>query len=337
MKPEHAFAALAAVVAAPERPTRPEEASWVDFERQNGFAAPPDYRLLVEHYGVGSFGTSATAALGGWLYLLDPFDPQQSLVDQSSWERRNARGLQRCFPEQGPGWPIWAEAAGLLPWGGSIDGDLVGWWTTGAPSTWGTRFFGRSDDFEEFPLGIAEFIFRLLRGELGAPGLDGRLHPLDAGEAPQFVPMRIEARRPPEPPREDVTVRFAGLASAIDPASIPSSAEIFQAESAEDARLRSEEYWQRVGAATRPADEIVESWRSTAEPLGLQFRGFGLASEAGVPMHHVLSCSLEPAIEPVAKRLLLELSGRLDVAIADVRNLEHDRIWQDISGAPSTT
>ena len=335
MTPEAAFAALAALVDAPEHPTRPRKVSWVDFERENGFAAPTDYRLLLEHFGVGTFGTSVMASLGGWLYLLDPFHPQQPLVDQSGWERRNARGLQRRFPEQGPRWPIWPEPGGLLPWGGSIDGDLVGWWTAGVPDEWGTRFFGRHDDFYEFPFGVAEFVVRMLRGELGALSLDRHLHPVDAGETPQFFPSEVQ--RPPTPHREDVTVRFAGLASAIDPASGPSSAGLFEAKSPEEMKARLDDYWQRFAEVMRPANESFEAWRPAAERAGLLACRLGHASGTGgvPPLHHELTCSFEPSLEPTAKRLVLELAEQLGVAIADVRDLEYERIWVDISSPRS--
>jgi hypothetical protein len=317
------------LVRPPERATRPDEIDWTGFERENGFAAPTDYRLLLERYGVGTFGTSATAALGGWLYLLDPFHPQQSLLGQSEWERRNNRGLQRRFPEQYPGWPMWPESDGLLPWGGSIDGDFVGWWTTGVPDAWGTRFFGRADDFVEFPFGIAEFIVRLYRGEL-----DLRLDmfgSLEADNARLFFPLPVDARRPPQPPREYVTVRFVGLANGIDPASAPSSAEIFHAKSDEERRAAHDEYMRRFAAFTRPADEIFEAWKVAAVQIGLQV-GLGTHSlGGGDPLHHELECSFEPALEAAAKRAVAELSQRLGVAIRDVHNLEYDRIWQDLS------
>jgi hypothetical protein len=330
MTPEAAIAGLTALVVPPERPTRPPQISWAEFERRNGFAAPTDYRLVLERYGVGGFG--ATELAGGWLYLFDPFDPEQSLVEQSEWERRNIRGLQRQFPEQYPGWTAWPEADGLLPWATSIDGDLIGWWTAGTPDSWGTRFFARHDEFEEFAFGMAEFTLRLLGGDLGAPGLDQRFESLDFGETLQFFPLSPEALRPPERPREDVTVRFAGLASTIDPASIPSSARVFQAKSPEEVQARSDEYRRRFAAATRPADDIVESWKPAAEQIGLQIRAFGASSAGGDdPLHHELSCSFELDVAPAAKRLVLELSNRLGVAIAEVRNLDHDRIWEDIT------
>jgi hypothetical protein len=332
MTGEAAIAALVELVPPPKRATRPDEIDWAEFERENGFAAPTDYRLLLERYGVGTFGTSATAALGGWLNLVDPFHPEQSLLDQSEWERRNDRGLQRQFPEQYPGWPMWPEPDGLLPWGRSIDGDLVGWWTTGVPDVWGTRFFGRGNDFAEFPFGIGEFIVRLYRGELDDPRLDSVFGPLEAENARLFFPLPVEARLPPQPPREYVSVRFVGLTSAIDPASAPSSAEIFQAKSDEKRRAAQDEYLRRFAAVTRPADEIFDSWKVAVERIGVRIDAWGARSlGGGDPLHHHLECSFEPALEAAAKSAVAELSQQLGVAIRDVHNLDYDRIWQDLS------
>jgi hypothetical protein len=64
---DEAIAALVELVPPPERPTRPDAIDWAAFERENGFRASADYRLLVERYGIGSFGTSEDGGRGGWL------------------------------------------------------------------------------------------------------------------------------------------------------------------------------------------------------------------------------------------------------------------------------
>jgi len=330
MTPEAALASLADLVAPPEQPTRPAEIDWADFARRNGFEAPKDYRLLMDRYGVGGFGTGALP--GGWLYTLDPFDADTSLVNFSDWDRRNSRGFQRHFPEQYPGWPIWPEEDGLLPWANSADGDLIGWWTTGNPDSWGTRFFGRDTDYEGFSFGVVEFILRLLTGELGARSLDERFSPLEPGETLQFFPRGAVAYRDRYWSSESVTVSFAGITSVVDQATISSAAEIFREQDPERMRLAHEKYAQRFKEVMRPADEIIQSWRTKAANFGLRVGGVGTHRESyGHPYYHQLSCSFDPAIEPVAKRLIVDLSRQLGVAITEVRNLEYERIWEDIS------
>lgn len=329
MTPEAVLAALTDLVTPPETAIPPHEIDWAAFARQNGFEAPADYRLLVERYGVGGFGTGALP--GGWLYLIDPFGTEPTLVEQSEWDRRNARGLQRHFPEQSPGWPMWPEPGGLLPWANSADGDLIGWWTIGTPDAWGTRFFGRHDDFEEFSIGATEFILRLLRGELGTPNLDGVFGSLDEGESLHFFPRGADAYRDTAWANENVTVTFAGLARVIDPGSLPSTVEIVAAREPDQMRAAHETYRARLEEVMRPANEIIEAWTAAAKEQGVKVTSVGM-HRAGWddPMHHELSCSFDPRIEPVAKRLVAELSHELDVAISEVRNLEHERIWEDI-------
>jgi hypothetical protein len=97
-------------------------------------------------------------------------------------------------------------------------------------------------------------------------------------------------------------------------------------------RLAHEKYAQRFKEVMRPADEIIQSWRTKAANFGLRVGGVGTHRESyGHPYYHQLSCSFDPAIEPVAKRLFVDLSRQLGVAITEVRNLEYERIWEDVS------
>ena len=330
MTPEAALAELVSLVEPPLQPTRPDTIDWDEFSRRNGFDAPLDYRLLMTRYGTGGFGTAALP--GGWIYTLDPFDPITTLVQQSHWQRRNARGMQRRFPEQFPGWPMWPNDTGLLPWANTADGDLVGWWTVGSPDGWGTRFFGRSDEFEEFAFGAVEFIVRLLSATLGVAGLDGRFSRLAADEELRFFSIPPDAMRTKGDAREHVRVTFAGLSPVIDPAMLPSSEAVTGARDPEESMRLMSEYQRRWNEAARPADEIVEAWRSEAKAAGFSVSGVGThRSSYDDVYHHELSGSFEPGDEALAKRLVADLSARLGVAITEVRNLEYERIWEDLT------
>lgn len=210
-------------------------------------------------------------------------------------------------------------------------GDLVGWWTVGGPDAWGNRFFGRDIDYESFSFGAAEFIVRLLTGDLGAQRLDAIFKPLEAGESLRFFPSRADADRNLGWSSENVTVTFAGLARFIDPSSLPSTAAIVAARTGDQLKAAHDAYRPLLDEVMRPANEIIESWRAAAKELGVHVAGIGMG-RAGWddPMHHELSCSFDPNIEAVAKRLVAELSERLGVAVAEVRNLENDLIWEDI-------
>lgn len=324
------MSALVELAEAPRHPTRPDAIDWDEFNRRNRFDAPLDYRLLMTRYGSGGFGTDALP--GGWLYTLDPFDPVVTLAQQSDWDRRNSRGLQRRFPEQYPGWPMWPDEGGLLPWANTADGDLVGWWTVGEADRWGTRFFGRGDEFEEFAFGAVEFIVRLLKGTLGVAGLDRRFRSLGADEVLRFFPMQPDAFRNKGSAREEVTVTFAGLSPVVDPATLPSTENIVGAHDPQESMRLMSEYQRRWSDALRPADELIDAWRSVAKAAGFAVTGVGThRSSYDHVYHHELSGSFDPADEAVAKRLIADLSARLGVAITEVTNLEYERIWEDLT------
>src|SRR5262245_18369993 len=275
MTPEQALRALGWIVEPPAEPLRPATIDWDAFASRNGFDAPADYRLLVERYGVAGFGARSPA--GGWLELLDPFEPNASLVDLSDWNRRNMRGLQRRFPDQFPGWRVWPDPGGFLPWANSADGDLIGWQTVGEPDAWGTRFFGRGDEFETWAFGAAEFVYRLLSGNTGAAGIDGRFGPLEASELRCFPiehgTMRDWGRRV-----EEVTVTFAGLSAAVDPAALPTpDPRLWGTDVA--ARREMVAYRRRSEAAMKPAQDIIAGWRTDAEPHGVRVASVGARSD----------------------------------------------------------
>jgi hypothetical protein len=294
MNSEAAIAALAELAPPPGQPARPAAPDWDRFARENGFRAPADYRLLIERYGVGGFGVEGLA--GGWLVLLDPFPDGTSFVELSAWDRRNSRGLQRRFPDQFPGWPMWPLAEGLLPWANTADGDLVGWWTKGEPDDWGTRFFGRADEFEEFAFGAVEFIARLLRAC-----------------------------------EKNCTVSAAS--SVPNRQALPTHQDIPWHGSPDEVRAATETWGQRQEAAMRPAQVIIDAWKAEAEVAGLRVRSIGTHSAGtGDPLHHEIGAAFDPADEAVAKALVADLARRLGVGIREVRNLEADRIWPDLSG-----
>ena len=330
MTPEGALRALGWMVDPPEEPTRPAKIEWDEFARRNGFGAPADYRLLLERYGVAGFGSEALT--GGWLVLLDPFEPNASLVDLSDWQRRNMRGLQRRFPDQFPGWGVWPEPEGFLPWANSADGDLIGWHTVGNPESWGTRFFGRGDEFETFSFGAAEFVYRLLSGNTGAAGLDGRFAQLEPGERLRCFPVAAGAMRDWGRPVEQVTVTFVGLSPAVDPAAFPTPDPRLWGTDFDEAKRQMEEHRRRTDAVMEPANTIIAAWRAEAEPQGVKIASVGIHSSGdGDPLHHEIAISFDPANEPVAKALVADLAMRLGIGIREVRDLEDERIWGDLT------
>lgn len=124
----NAFDRLTELIPPPARPVR-GRGDWAQFAVRNGFEAPMDYRRLIETYGVGEFGVFLVR-------LLEPFHPDQSLVEASEWDRQNLEGQRRAFLKSSPDWPIWPVPGGFLPWASTADGDLIGWGTAGQADDW---------------------------------------------------------------------------------------------------------------------------------------------------------------------------------------------------------
>jgi hypothetical protein len=330
MTPEQALRALGWIVEPPAVPSRPAEIDWAAFAARNGFEAPADYRLLVETYGVAGFGTESLD--GGWLRMLDPLEPGATLVDLSDWDRRNMRGHQHRFPDQYPGWRVWPEPGGFLPWADSADGDLIGWQTVGEPDAWGTRFFGRGGEFETFAYGAAEFVYRILSGNTGAASLDGRFAGLEPGERLRCFPVPPGTMRTWARPIENITVTFVGLSPAVDPAALPTPDPRLWGPDFEAAKRLMDEHTRRQAEALRPADDIIAAWRVDAQPRGVKVSAIGIHSSGrGDPLHHEIAVTFDPANEPAAKAAVEDLARRLGVGIREVRNLEDEPIWTDLS------
>jgi hypothetical protein len=325
MERDDAVAALAEAVPPPERRVWPPSIDWAAFEDRNGFAAPTDYRHLLDRYGVGSFGKGATEH--GWLYLHDPFAAGTSLVERSDWDRRNMRGLQLRFPEQYPGWSIWPEVGGLLPWAGTIDGDQVGWWTIGEPDRWGTRFFGRHGEFEEFSEGAASFILGLLTGELEDSMLDEPFASAVEEDGVRFFPATGPQAGDGGASRQEATVSFSGLSPLVDGAALIA---VYTEAGVEP--LSSEERTRRAQAALDPAVVVIERWSERARAQGVGVRSHGVVGDwsAGQFRHEVSITFLFEA-EPTARRLVLELAEGLGIGVAEVRDLEYAPIWNDMT------
>jgi hypothetical protein len=129
-----------------------------------------------------------------------------------------------------------------------------------------------------------------------------------------------------------VTVAFAGLSAMVDLTALPSSDGFAWRGDPAVLRRQTEEYARDRDAAIAPATAIIDAWRIEARQAGFTVSTVGTRSAGrGDPLHHVVGGSFDPAIEPTAKRLVAELAARLGVPIAEVRNLENVRIWEDLS------
>ena len=82
-------------------------------------------------------------------------------------EQRALRVLRAdCGPDEVP-YPVFPDAGGLFPWGGTDNGDAMHWLTIGTPSEWTVAINeSRGPMWEEYDCSMVEFLVRLLSGDI---------------------------------------------------------------------------------------------------------------------------------------------------------------------------
>ena len=141
-----AFERLRSLVPPPQELLEPADpAAWPRVEAELGTALPADYKQFVEHYGTGVFDD--------FLWVLSPF------ATELEANLLAAAGAAPGPPGQG----------GLLPFGGTDNGDLLCWRTGGDPDGWTVVVVGtRAHDEEGHAAGMVAFLARLAAGELAS-------------------------------------------------------------------------------------------------------------------------------------------------------------------------
>ncbi|MEV6490990.1 SMI1/KNR4 family protein [Actinoplanes sp. NPDC051633] len=100
---------------------------WAAVEAALGCGLPADFKILIERYGRGEFGSLA--------YAYSPFgDGGPSIVDEASVVDIEAEERAE-FPSDYR-YPLFPEPGGLLVWGGTSNGDRLCWLTEGPPDEW---------------------------------------------------------------------------------------------------------------------------------------------------------------------------------------------------------
>jgi hypothetical protein len=150
------------------RPTHPvetmDERDWELYELVTGITLPEDYKAYLSVYGTG--------LVGG---VITPYNPfcRRSLWKPSykcrDWMRQ-ALGIQefkRKFGEATFPYPLYPQTGGVLPWGGTDDGDQLFWLTNGEPNMWTVLINEvRSPNFEAFDYSMTGFLRAWIDGEI---------------------------------------------------------------------------------------------------------------------------------------------------------------------------
>lgn len=160
-----AFFRVSELIAPPDLPVR-GYGDWKRFVSANGFWPPEDYRMLIREYGAGTFG--------GWLQLIEPFNPSWTFLDRVEVECRTVQSRQQKAPAAHPGWAVWPVAGGFLPWATTSTGDHVGWRTEGPPERWTTLLWCRDGQGStEYAVGTVGFVLGLVERSLSIPCVEG--------------------------------------------------------------------------------------------------------------------------------------------------------------------
>lgn len=168
---------LIRAAASPPEPGDPFIGPWEVVEAELGTALPPDYKELVRRYGYGY-----------WLEFIGIDvprcrNPNMRLEEQVRLECDVIRKVGLIEH------PLWPEPGGLMPFGGTDNGDTLAWVTRGAPEEW--RVAVLPDDtwgeVELLDCDVTDFLAGLATGSLRPKGL-----PDDLWDCPPerlFVPF----------------------------------------------------------------------------------------------------------------------------------------------------
>lgn len=142
-------------------------AEWSRVEGELGIRFPADYKSFVRTYGSGY--------VNNCLRLYNPFRPcpEEEETPEFTFYLRNLQdAMARRRLRTGEHSPVWPEPGGFLIAGSTDVGDRLVWHTVGHPDKWPLRVVGerRSWDtegqYEEFRMGVVEFLYRFLKGEI---------------------------------------------------------------------------------------------------------------------------------------------------------------------------
>ena len=154
--------ALLEVLTPPNQPAStgtPEQ--WVKAERLLGTSLPSDYKAYTRSFGSG--------IIGAFIRPFNPFTKNNvlNLIHASRQILAICRSnKEECGDEVCP-YPLFPEADGLLPWGDTVNGDVLFWQTHGTPDSWNIVVGSLRDDvYERFEGPMTQFLTRVLTGEI---------------------------------------------------------------------------------------------------------------------------------------------------------------------------
>jgi hypothetical protein len=149
---------LMRAVPPPEAPFEAFLGPWEPVEAELRTALPPDYKDFARLYGFGYFME--------FLGISIPRSTNPNTRLESSVPNTCEMFGQFHDRDEFP-YPIWPNPGGLVPFGGTDNGDELFWLPRGAPSNWGVVVWDRGlGNFEPFDCDMTDFLAGLATGAL---------------------------------------------------------------------------------------------------------------------------------------------------------------------------
>jgi hypothetical protein len=171
--------ALRALLAKPASPIEADAPAggWEAVERCLGVALPADYKAFLAEYGTGS--------VAGFFWVQNPFSLVRpwfpwlsSALSAQAVVRASSGGKSTSFP-------LFPEANGVLPFGHTDNGDLLGWITEGDPDEWAVLVASPRAGTEDLVMSsMSQLLADLLSGAYRCP-----LFPDDVARDRSFRPL----------------------------------------------------------------------------------------------------------------------------------------------------
>lgn len=153
---------LVSVLSPPKHPRETGSAEgWKQVEARLSTMLPGDYRAFITKYGSG--------CIDGFLWVDNPFTQLSglNLFTRSSSQLDALRVLRGDIDPELVPYPVFPERGGVLPWGGTDNGDVLYWITRNSPSEWIVAVGeSRGPMWEEYDCSMTEFLVKLLSKEI---------------------------------------------------------------------------------------------------------------------------------------------------------------------------
>lgn len=162
--------ALLKVVPPPLAPFEAFAGPWEPIEAEIGTALPPDYKDFVRIYGAGYFMEFLGVNVPRTRNLNTRFESQVGII------------CETFADDGGVGWPyaMWPDRKGLIPFGGTDNGDELFWLPQGAPDDWRVVVWDRGSlQFEVLDCGLTDFLAGLATGKVAPKEFPDDLLPCD--------------------------------------------------------------------------------------------------------------------------------------------------------------